>query len=291
MIFRHAISLTINNTNLIAKVFIFTAIMMLICVAIFMAISNPILEALDTEFDFFEHLKSSLNDYINGVPNAFELLSDQVSFFMNENVAKIAYTIVVYVLLFFLFKYCTVFAMAPATFVIYNQMASNYKSGYANAMVAMLGKTALISLIHSFITTPIDLIIIVGCILLATWLAEGISIFGIIIGLTLMLTLFALRISATSGWLPTMVCENKKVGASIRKSFKNIKEQINKTYSAYLFIVFITFAICTSTAIVTCGVIPMFFYPVAIITTASTSLIYYFTSHKQKFYIDERTIL
>ena len=291
MIFRHAISLTINNTNLIAKVFIFMAIMMLICVAIFMAISNPILEALDAEFDFFEHLKSSVSDYINGVPNAFELVSDQISFFMNENVAKISYTIVIYVLLFFLFKYSTVFAMAPATFVIYNQMASNYKSGYANAMVAMLGKTALISLIHALITTPIDLIILVGCIMLATWLAEGISIFGIIIGLTLMLTLFALRISATSGWLPTMVCENKKVGASIRKSFKNIKEQINKTYSAYLFIVFITFAICTSTAIVTCGVIPMFFYPVAIITTASTSLIYYFTSHKQKFYIDERTIL
>ena len=291
MIFRHAISLTINNTNLIAKVFIFTAIMMLVCVAIFVAISNPILEALETEFDFFERLKGSFTDYINGVPNAFDIISAQINFFMTQNVAKISFTIVAYVLLFFLFKYFTIFAIAPATFVIYNQMASNYKLGYINAMVSMLGKTALISLIHALITTPVDLIILVGCILLASWLAEGISIFGIIIGLTLMLTLLALRVSATSGWIPTMVCENKKVGVSIKKSFKNIKEQITRTYSSYLFIVFITFAICMSTAIVTFGVVPMFFYPIAIISMASIALVNYFTVNKQKFYVDERTIL
>ena len=60
---RHALSLTVSNIGLIAKVFLYSTVLILIGVAVIVSVTDPILEALDADIDLADEIREGFNNF------------------------------------------------------------------------------------------------------------------------------------------------------------------------------------------------------------------------------------
>ena len=58
---RHSLSLTVSSVTLILKVLLYTTVLFLIAFALFMAITEPIIESFGSEFDMIAELQEDFS--------------------------------------------------------------------------------------------------------------------------------------------------------------------------------------------------------------------------------------
>ncbi len=288
---RHALSLTVSNIGLIAKVFLYSTVLILIGVAVIVSVTDPILEALDADIDLADEIREDFNNFYTGNREAGEALTAGLKTFFSRNSAEIARAVALYIVIFVLLRLGVSFALVPAAYVLYNKMSSNFNSGFVNAMIAMAGKGALFALTYTVITVPIDIVIFVGSYFLASWLFNAFEIIGLVITIIVAIALYALRISVFGRWIPLTICENMKFADSCRAFFGDFRlAAVKEVYPSFLVMLVLVFGVVASTALFTVGVVPIMIMPAAFVGYNCINLVAYFNETKRKYYIDERIV-
>lgn len=288
---RHALSLTISNIGLIVKVFLYTTVLILIGVAVFVSVTDPILEAMDEDIDLADEIREDFDLFFSGNREAGHSLNEGLKIFFSHNSAEITRAVVLYVVIFVLMRLGVSFALVPAAYVLYNKMSSNFNSGFLNAMIAMAGKGALFALTYTAITVPLDILIFIGTYFIASWLFNAINVIGLLIALLIALALYALRISLFGRWIPLTICENMKFADSCKAFFGDFKfSEVKEVYPSFLALLVSVCGIVASTAVFTVGVVPIAIVPAAFVGYNAITLVAYFNETKRKYYIDERIV-
>lgn len=288
---RHALSLTISNIGLIAKVFLYSTVLILIGVAVIVSVTDPILEALDADIDLADEIREDFDNFYAGNREAGEALGAGLKTFFSQNSAEIARAVAMYVVIFVLLRLGVSFALVPAAYVLYNKMSSNFNSGFVNAMIAMAGKGALFALTYTVITVPIDIAVFIVCYFLAAWLFNALNIIGFLIAVLVAIAVYALRISVFGRWIPLTICENMKFADSCKAFFGDFRfSAVKEVYPSFLAMLVTVFGIVAATAVYTVGVVPIVIMPAAFVGYNCINLVAYFNETKRKYYIDERIV-
>ncbi len=288
---RHALSLTISNIGLIAKVFLYSTVLILIGVAVIVSVTDPILEALDADIDLADEIREDFDNFFAGNSGAGAALNAGLKTFFSRNSAEIARAVALYIVIFVMLRLGVSFALVPAAYVLYNKMSSNFNSGFVNAMIAMAGKGALFALTYTVITVPIDMVIFAVCYFLASWLFNALDIVGLVIAVIAAIALYALRMSVFGRWIPLTICENMKFSDSCKAFFGDFSfSAVREVYPSFLAMLVSVFGIVAATAVFTLGVVPIMVLPAAFVGYNCINLVAYFNETKRKYYIDERIV-
>ncbi len=282
---RHSLSLTVSSATLSLKVLLYTAVLLLIVFALFMAITEPIIESFGEDFDIITELEEDFTALATAGDD------EPLKAFIGSNSDDIVRACVLYVLLFILIRFGVSFSLIPTAFVLYNKMSSGFNQGFINATVATGGKAALYALTYTAVTVPADIIILIAGYFLIGFLASALEAAGVALGILAVFALSALRLSLTARWAPEMIGENLKFSVSVRKFFSNFDwGYVKEIYPSMLIMMVAVSGIIATTAISTIGIIPIFVLPCAFVWYTAISAVGYFNYKKRKYYIDERVI-
>ena len=282
---RHSLSLTVSSVTLILKVLLYTTVLFLIAFALFMAITEPIIESFGSEFDMIAELQEDFSAMLQRGDNG------PLQNFISSNSDELVRTVILYILLFLLIRFGVAFSLIPTAFVLYNKMSTGFNQGFINATVATGGKAALYALTYTAITVPMDLIILIIGYYFVGFLVGTIGTVGLAIGTLCTMALAAFRLSLTAGWAPEMIAENLKFSVSVKRFFANFNWNYVKEIYPSILMMFITVrGIVATTAVPTIGIIPIFVLPCCFVWYTAISAVGYFNCKKRKYYIDERVI-
>ncbi len=283
---RHSLSLTVSNAGLILKVLIYTTVLMLIGFALFSAITEPIIEAVDSDVDLLQEFEDDVAALL-GIGHG----GGSIGEFVNENVDSLARAAVLYVLLYMFLKLGVAFAIVPVAFYLYNKMSANFNCGFINATVSTGGKAALFALTFTALTAPVDIGILLGGGYLANWLGGALGVAGVAVAVLAVLALVALRMALTARWISEMIAENLNFKKSVKAFFLRYDAMfVKEVYPSLLFmLIFVCGTVC-ATAVQTLGILPIAVIPASFVLYTAIALTGYFNVAKRKYYIDERVI-
>ena len=91
---RHSLSLTVSSVTLILKVLLYTTVLFLIAFALFMAITEPIIESFGSEFDMIAELQEDFSAMLQRGDNG------PLQNFISSNSDELVTTVILYILLF-----------------------------------------------------------------------------------------------------------------------------------------------------------------------------------------------
>lgn len=283
---RHSLSLTVSNAGLILKVLIYTTVLLLVGFALFSAITEPIIEAVDSDVDLLAELKDDVAALF-GIGHG----GGSIDRFVSENIDSLTRAAILYVLLYVFLRLGVSFATVPVSFYLYNKMSANFNCGFINATVSTGGKAALLALTYTAVTAPTDLAILIGGGFFANWLGGAIGVAGVAIAILVIIALIAFRMSLTARWIPEMIADNLTFKKSVRAFFYRFDwAYVKEIYPSVLFMLIFVGGAVVVTAVETLGIVPIVVLPSAFVTYSAIAMTGYFNVTKRKYYIDERVI-
>ena len=176
--------------------------------------------------------------------------------------------------------------------LIFDHTQSLTHNGYAGKMVSSLKRASLFALVSMLINLPFFILI----------LAVG-YLYGVLannlLSATLLLPLlmvFIIGISGTknalfSGFLPEMVTTDKKVFTCLRDGVKVMKGHWAMVFSASMLMSLIVFGSSVAISLTTLGAGLLVALPSITVAKCSYWIVAYFTAKKQRYYINELTIV
>lgn len=288
MVFKRSFAIFTSNVTLMFKVLIYTMVLMLICMGVIIAVLNPILNEAFMNFNLGEQLNGTVKRWLEGDMRSFNIFFNGLgSLFTNKTIFK---TVLSFVLFWVLLKFFTSLTFVPIAKVVNNRMSRGYKEKFYSALIASLGKSLFFSLLFTLITAPLDMVIMAGGYFLLKILYSGFSIVSLSITILIMLFLFALRLTIFSQWVPYIVCEEMSVINALKRSFTRSFRQITSILPSMLMYVIMLFTIIMTTSVTTFFIAPVIAMAGYIILINTCNLIVYYSSHSQKFYVDEKTV-
>lgn len=293
MVFRNSFSLLTSNMDLIFKALIYIIFIVIICAAILVAIVGPVWEEMTSTVFTTDQIRETLKDWLNGGtgPNGESILIQQLNMFYSQNIGKLFGTLGYIILTLFAFRYFLGFISLPIGKVMYSRMIQNCDIRFYHAVVSLLGKSALYSLIFNLIAVPLDVIILFAAGALIYFLFSSLGLFAFTIGLIFAMVLLSLRSALFSQWLPQIVCEGKRALPAFKDCFKPAFKDFGKLLMPILVYGVIFYALSALTSLRTFFIVPILALPAFMIINVNISLLVYVMRHDGKFYIDDKTII
>lgn len=289
MSLRHSLAVTLSNYKLVIKIFIFSAILSLIAMAIFVSIYTPILDAVGAESDFSWGLELASERLLRGDVDIIDDLLHKADAIMSGAGSNFAGALAGSLIMALIIKFLFAFMSVGAGFVIYNKMSARLETKFVNAMVSNLAKALMYALVNAVVTVPVDIGILVAVYYLAK-VMSGMGIVGLIITIFIGILLYSARLAVIGQFIPTMIINGEGFVKSFKESCRASVKAFKETYPAMFVLALCVFvAICTTT-VPTVGIAPIAILPITIVLYCSFNMIIAFRTREQKYYIDERVI-
>ena len=281
-VLRRTISILADNMGLSLKILLYSGILMLIALFFVMAILGPIYNALTNDFLAWTDLYNALNP---GTYGGLSGIAESFRSFLYDNQGSLFARGGLMLLVYFLFVFFINLTKLPATKVVYNKMSQSYNERFYHALFSSLPKSLLFSLIYSLISVVLDFIIITFCVLIVIGLNSIIGFFSLTVSAFVGLILLTLKQSIFSLWTPTMVSEESNAFKALKTSFPKSIKNLKTAFVPHFFGLVVMFAIVTSTALFTVGLLPILLMPIYIVFINTANTVTYFTTNNKKFYL------
>ena len=299
MLFKHTFSIFLNKYNLIFKLVIYFAIIVLIMTSITLAFVSPMFKRVRDEIKethFIDNLNKATKEFLTG-DEAYQETVKQLtidwrkvldSFEDSKLVLAIVVTAIFLLATYFL-TFLSYFSLSDIT----NEfMMDNAKYGFLSNMLYNLGKSALFALLFLVITIPLN-VLIFGAAYFILWGVTKISSLLLALPLTILflLIIFALQNTIFSAWLPAVTRDGLSVTKALRECFKNVKPMFSEAFGLFVMINFlgtIWIFLCT---FATFGIGFIIAVPSIVIFKRCAELVLYYNSKKYKYYVDRDKVV
>lgn len=294
MIYLNSIKITIYNFSLAIKSFVAKLFSLLITSAVLFSFAFKPLQLLAHNglFDKFWEGVISFNflTFFNRLVDCENIVIETLK--NADNFYKIILMITFAVGYFLISTICT-FDKIPMCEVLDAKMSSNCKLNFTGIYFSRLWFSIKYTLCSLIFFVPLDAAILVaGYFSLKIFSLGGfwltISPF-IVIMLTIIL--ISLRVSLFANWVPECVSSGKGVWKSFGASVKLSSKKFLRTFLNAVFVVLTLFLVNILMFVLTAGVGLIISAPATILLINSFSMVNYYVSNGNRFYVDGQTIV
>ncbi|MBO5773916.1 MAG: hypothetical protein J6R44_03700 [Clostridia bacterium] len=283
MLLKHSLSLTITNVQLVFKVLIYSFIIFVIGSAVFVTISEPVLQAIGASFNLNE-IFAHFEEVMQGDGGVFERIVASVDHFAETHPQELVKSVVFSVILIIVVKFFFALIVCPVGYVINQKMSTKFEEGFIHSIVSVGWKSVGVSAIYTLISAPIDILIFAGAFFLGRWLSLIIGIFGVMFALTIGLLLITLRLSVMGQWVAVFINEKLKFSLQFKRGFRAGFNCLKKVYPVMLTLVVVIFGIIATTALPTFLIIPVVCVPFMLVCFTAIHLVTYYQENDKNYY-------
>lgn len=285
MHFKHSMSIFSTHLTLLYKVLLFIFVVFIIASAIFVSIFNPLVQGVK-EALVLEGYKFSVREILDKPVESLTQIRKTVSDFLSAHPNLILSRVMFLILLIVFTRFFISLSYVPVTKVIYDKMTAGYSGGLFSRLVDSLLQTMGYAFFSSLINTALDIGIFTLSLYVFSLFYKVISVAALPIGVTLALTLYSLRISLFSQWLPLICDGNKNIFKALVLNFKKAAKCLKYHFPMTLTVTILYLGVLTTTAISTFGLLPIMAFPMYIILICIFNLVSYFNLNNRKYYTD-----
>lgn len=281
----HSFSILLCNFKLVAKLLLFIFILFLIAASILIGILNPVLD------NFFEELQDEIpidGDYFFKHPIlSLQLIFDYFADFLANNPALVITRLLYIWLLITGFKFFVSLPLLPVTKILHSKMTTGFDMGFLNATISTVKENLLFCLLVAIVTGIIDLLIFAAITYVFIGLTKLIGILSLPIAFLVALTVYTLRITLLSQWLPEIcISGSKNIFRALQHSFKPVFRNFRKNFIC-VFVILVTVAsVVLTTFLPTFGLVPILMIPTYMVLYCSLCLALSCSFYHQKYFID-----
>ena len=282
---KHSFSILFCNFKLVAKIFVFFLIIVIIAGAIMIGIVRPVLN------EFFDALRSEVNitatDFYEHPILSLKSFADYFSHFVSNNSAEIDVKLVYIWVLVVVSRFLLTLPLMPVTKILYDKMTSGFDMGLLNATVSTIAQNLLYSLVSALFVGTFDLALTVGTCLFFVWAIKVAGPVILPVILLLVLLVYTLRLCLFSHWLPELCAsDSKNIFKAFAKSLKPAFSKFVKNFLCLFFLLISTYTLASVSLIPTVGLVTILCLPIFVTTYAAMSLTLNFSYHQRKYFID-----
>lgn len=282
---KHSFSVLFSNFKLVAKLFIFILIIMLVAGAILIGILDPVFS------DFFRKIQEEFpisgDHFIQHPIRSIQELTRRFFDFLSMNSSMIATKFLYFWLLVVGSRFLITLPLMPVTKILHGKMTSGFDMGLANATIATLPQNLLFSFLTALVIGTVDLFLLIGLGYISASLFKLMRILALPISMLLIFTVMVIRMSLLCQWLPHICSQqSRNIFIAFKNSLKPTFEKFGKNFLCMFVLTVVAFAVIATTLIPTMGFFPILMVPTFMVLYVSLSLTLNFSYYQQKYFID-----
>lgn len=303
MRFRNSISLLIENFKNVYRILIYKLIILLISTALTSALLIPgLIEIFESaQFDaLVEGVKTFLLAFFptaEGTSSSLTAAKDallsengtlaQFLNFVAEKATGITWTIIGCVFIYLLQRFADTLCYFSIGGILNDKMATYAESPFSSVYVTNLGKASIYSLVYVPVVFLFDLLTWTLAILALSYIPILPALF---LAVTIIVFCQAVKLTFTSGWLPAMVVDNKKLKDVMFKRSEEEKQQRTKVFATYVGTVYAVIILNVSSALFTLGSGLLLTIPMSFFMFICVQFVNYYTLTGKKYFITYESI-
>lgn len=302
MRFRNSILLLVENFKNVYRILIYKLLIMLIGTALISALLIPGLIEIFESVQFTALVESIEAFLVALVPadNASGVLTQakdallgengtlaQFAGFVAEKATGIIWTIIGCAVIYLLQRFADTLCYFSIGGILNDKMATYAESPFSSVYVTNLGKASIYSLVYVPVVFLFDLITWALAILVLTNLPILLALF---LAVTIIVVCQAVKLTFTSGWLPAMVVDNKKIKDVMFKRSDEEKQQRGKVFATYVGTVYAVIILNVIGALCTFGSALLLTVPMSFFVFICVQFVNYYTLTGKKYFITYESI-
>lgn len=282
---KHSFSILLCNFKLVAKLFVFLMIIVLLASAILIGILDPVLK------DFFDDVRDELHldadEFVQHPILSMQKFFKHFSDFLAAN-SSMVWTKIIYIWLLIMgSRFLISLPLLPVTKILHSKMTTGFDMGLANATVSTFGQNLLFCLVTSIILSTFDILLFVGIAYLVSALFKLIGIIALPICVLILALIYTARMAVVCQWLPHIAAQqSKNIFVAFKNSLKPTFKNFRKNFICLFVVTVCTVTIALVTLIPTIGLFPMLLMPTFMVIYAAMCLALNYSYYEQKYFID-----
>ncbi|MBR1748070.1 MAG: hypothetical protein IJ735_07725 [Clostridia bacterium] len=281
---KHSLSILVCNFKLVAKIFVFFLVILLVVGGLTIGVMKPIFDGFFTELqtnvpitaeEFFNHPILSMQKYV-------DMFGDYLT--GNEHFGlQLFYLWLIIVVTGFLLR----LPLLPVSKILHGKTTSGFDMGLLNAVVSTIGQNLLYSAVSALVLGTVDVGILVGCGYLAVALTKAIGLIALPIVALLVFILYAARMSLFCHWLPEICAQEKKnVFRAFATSLRPTGKRFVKDFICLFVLIIAGWSLAILTALPTFGAATLLIVPTLFTLYSAMCLCLNYSYKQQKYFID-----
>ena len=295
---KNVLRITISNTRLIWKIFLYTAICLLALTGIAVAAAWPLVSSLNAD-GFFTAIWNYLNTNASNA-NIGDVLAntgglmDSLMTILSNHTADLLWLLGVVFFVYFIVGAIFLGQQGLAAGqCIYGYMASNSKLSFVGSLLANIGKSMKLRLVKFITLLPLDILIGAALFFSLDLFSLGgiwphIAPSVIILGASM---LIAIRQALFCCWIPCMTVKNFGVFKALKEGVKSSCVKFGRVLLSSFVLVLIVFVLNYAFMFFTAGVALILTIPISLMMMHVFGFVVYFQNNGLKFYVDNGTII
>lgn len=303
MRFRNSVVLLIENFKNVYRILLYKLIILLIGSALTSALLIPGLIEIFESGQFsamVEDVKAFLLAFVpaEGASEALTaakdaLLGDNGSLevffnFVASKATGIIWTIIGCAVIYLLQRFADTLCYFSIGGLLNDKMATYAESSFSSVYVSNLGKASMYSLVYVPVVFLFDLLTWTLAILILSYIPILLALF---LAVTVIVLCQSVKLTFTSGWLPAMVVDNKKISEVMFKRSEEEKQQRTKVFATYVSSVYAVIVLNVVAALCTMGSALLITVPASFFMFICIQFVNYYTLTGKKYFITYESIV
>ncbi len=282
---KHSFSVLLSNFKLVAKLFIFILIIILITGAILIGILDPVLS------DFFREIQEEFpidsDQFVQHPIRSIQMLLRRFTDFLSSNSSMITTKLIYFWLLVVGSRFLISLPLLPVSKILHGKMTSGFDMGLANATIATLPQNLLFSFVTALIVSSVDILLLTALGYLSAWLIKIMRVMALPLCMLIIFLVMVARMSLLCQWLPHICSQqSRNIFIAFKNSLKPTFANFGKNFLCIFVLTVCAFTLATVTAIPTAGLFPILMVPTFMVLYIALSLTLNFSYYQQKYFID-----
>ncbi len=313
MRFKHAFHVLVDNFGATYKLLLYKLVVMLITFGLACAVIIPTVRSILSTAEYaelqqafsgiWESFKSintqtdesmleGLKNIINGIQQMMDAIKHFTAFITGD-AGLIALVSVSFVAIYLIFRFLTGIGNYVLGALVNDKMTLHANSSFTNTLIKNLGKASLYSVIYVPIAFLFDAVgfTLVWAIVFKALAFAPIGLLKIFLIAVMVIALYAVKFTFTCDWLPSLIHEKMSNRKAIAYTFSRKGKKTGNVYSTALVLILTIVALNVVATLFTFGAGLLLTLPASQLMITSYFFVNYFDNNKQKYFVDEYTII
>lgn len=282
---KHSFSILLCNFKLVAKIFVFFLIIMLIASAILIGILDPVLKG------FFQELQDEFpfegDEIIRHPIRTLQEFAEHFSRFLEANSSLVFKQLIYIWLLIMGSRFLMSLPVLPVTKILHSKMTTGFDMGLLNATVSTVSQNLLYCLVTSVVLSMIDILVFAGICYIIVGVIQLMGIIALPLSLLTVIVIYTLRLCIFCQWLPEICAsKSKNIFLALKNSFKPAFKNFRKNFICLFVLMVSCVTIVLTTIVPTVGLFPLLLIPTYLALYSAMCLTLNFSYRQQKYFVD-----